>query len=114
MEVIFKRRLHKAVGGENSRHREPGLLVRAEFGNPKEKMYYPEKGDIFLKLLLVSRVPNIKNKIKVVNLRVNMRFSGSGHLIPSCFKQEGKLVGVCSWDVSEGQDFRQRCIWGLK
>lgn len=112
MEVIFKRRLHKAVGGENSRHREPGLRVRAELGNPKEKMYYPEMGDIFLKILLVSRVPNIKNK--VVNLRVNMWFSDNGHLILSCFEQEGKLVGVCSWDVSEGQYFRQRCIWGLK
>lgn len=59
MEVIFKRRLHKAVGGESSRHGEPGLRVRAEFANPKEKMYYPEKGDNFLKLLLMFRVPKV-------------------------------------------------------
>lgn len=84
MGAIFKRRLHKAVGRESSRHREPGLQGRAEFGNPKEKSY-PDKGECLLKLLLISHVPCVKNK--VIILRVNMPFSG--HLIPSCFNREG-------------------------
>lgn len=44
MEVIFKRRLHKAVGVENSRHREPGYGLEQSLEILKRKMYYPEKG----------------------------------------------------------------------